>query len=42
VTPLANAPLALRSDQFSPGGVNLRYVNCPAAPFITSSVQNPC
>jgi uncharacterized protein GlcG (DUF336 family) len=41
-TPVANAPLALRSDQFAPGGVNLRYVNCPAAPFITSSVQNPC
>jgi uncharacterized protein GlcG (DUF336 family) len=42
ITPLANAPLTIRSDLFSPGGVNLRYVNCPAAPFLNSTVQNPC
>jgi len=41
-TPITNAPIAIRSDQFAPGGVNLRYVNCPAAPFINSTVQNPC
>ena len=26
----------------TPGGINLRYVNCPAAPFLNSDVQNPC
>ena len=42
LTPISNAPLSIRSDQLAPGGVNLRYVNCPAAPFLNSSVQNPC
>ncbi len=42
VIPITNAPLAIRSDQFAPGGINLRYVNCPAAPFLNSTVQNPC
>lgn len=43
MTPIANAPLAIRSDNLNPqGDGNLRYVNCPAAPFINSSVQNPC
>lgn len=42
VTPIANAPLSIRSDLLAPGGVNLRYVNCPAAPYINSNVQNPC
>ena len=23
-------------------GIVLRYVNCPAAPFLNSNVQNPC
>ncbi|HVH81544.1 MAG TPA: hypothetical protein VM782_19240, partial [Stellaceae bacterium] len=41
-TPVANAPLAIRSDILAPGGVHLRYVNCPAAPFLNSTVQNPC
>jgi uncharacterized protein GlcG (DUF336 family) len=41
-TPIAHAPLAIRSDNLSPGGVNLRYANCPAAPFLNSNVQNPC
>lgn len=40
--PLAHAPAAIRSDLLAPGGINLRYVNCPAAPFLNSSVQNPC
>lgn len=42
VTPISNAPLSIRSDLLAPGGVNLRYVNCPAAPFLNSTVQNPC
>jgi uncharacterized protein GlcG (DUF336 family) len=42
LTPVSNAPLSIRSDLLAPGGINLRYVNCPAAPFINSSVQNPC
>ena len=40
--PLANAPAAIRADQFAPEGINLRYVNCPASPFLNSTVQNPC
>jgi uncharacterized protein GlcG (DUF336 family) len=40
--PIAHAPLAIRSDNLSPGGINLRYANCPAAPFLNSNVQNPC
>ena len=39
---LGNAPAAIRSDQLTPGGVRLRFVNCPAAPFLDSRVQNPC
>jgi len=42
LTPITNAPLTIRSDLLAPGGVNLRYVNCPAAPFLNSTVQNPC
>jgi uncharacterized protein GlcG (DUF336 family) len=41
-TTLNNAPAAIRADQLAPGGVNLRYVNCPASPFLNSPVQNPC
>jgi uncharacterized protein GlcG (DUF336 family) len=36
------APAAIRDDQFAPEGVNLRYANCPASPFLNSTVQNPC
>ena len=36
------APAAIRDDQLAPGGIHLRYVNCPAAPFLNSNVQNPC
>lgn len=40
---LNNAPVAIRADQLNPQGQgNLRYVNCPAAPFLNASVQNPC
>jgi uncharacterized protein GlcG (DUF336 family) len=39
---LANAPATLRADNLAPGGVKLRFVNCPAAPFINSNAQNPC
>ncbi|HVC51599.1 MAG TPA: heme-binding protein [Stellaceae bacterium] len=39
---LNNAPAAIRADVLAPDGVHLRYVNCPAAPFINNSVQNPC
>ncbi len=39
---LNNAPAAIRADQLSPGGVRLRFVNCPAAPFLNSTIQNPC
>jgi len=41
-SPITHAAAAIRSDTLSPGGINLRYANCPAAPFITSNVQNPC
>ena len=39
---LNNAPTSIRADQLAPGGVHLRFVNCPAAPFLDSRVQNPC
>jgi uncharacterized protein GlcG (DUF336 family) len=39
---LGNAPVAIRNDQLAPEGISLRYVNCPAAPFLNSDVQNPC
>jgi uncharacterized protein GlcG (DUF336 family) len=42
VIAIANAPVAIRASQFAPGGINLRYVNCPASPFLNSTVQNPC
>jgi uncharacterized protein GlcG (DUF336 family) len=46
-----NAPASIRADQLTPpgngvpggpAGPNLRYVDCPAAPFLNSPVQNPC
>jgi uncharacterized protein GlcG (DUF336 family) len=39
---LNNAPTAIRADQLAPQGIHLRYVNCPAAPFLTTDIQNPC
>lgn len=41
-TTLNNAPDAIRADQLAPGGVGLLYTNCPADPFLNSSVQNAC
>jgi uncharacterized protein GlcG (DUF336 family) len=39
---LNQAPAAIRDDQLTIQGVQLRYANCPATPFLNSSVQNPC
>lgn len=39
---LNNAPAAIRADNLAPEGSALRYINCPAAPFLNSKVQNPC
>jgi len=40
---IGNAPLGIRSDNLNPeNGGNLRYANCPAAPFLNSSNQAPC
>jgi hypothetical protein len=42
-TGIANAPLARRADQIAglPGG-QLRYVNCPIAPFVDTTATNVC
>jgi len=37
-----NAPPAMRADNLTPKGVRLRYVQCPQAPFLNSSVDNVC
>jgi uncharacterized protein GlcG (DUF336 family) len=37
-----NAPPAMRSDQLSPQGVRLRYVQCPQSPFLDSTEQLVC
>ena len=37
-----NAPENMRSDLVVPGGVRLRYVQCPIAPFFDSDEQNVC
>ena len=37
-----NAPADIRADQLSAGGVLLRYINCPQAPFLNSNQQNAC
>jgi uncharacterized protein GlcG (DUF336 family) len=41
---IANAPSGMRADTiFPPGtGTNLRYVQCPQAPFIDSTQSNAC
>jgi hypothetical protein len=43
-TGIANAPAGIRADTiFPPGtGTNLRYVQCPQAPFIDSNQSNAC
>jgi len=39
---IGNAPQAMRIDQLSIGGQNVRYVECPQAPFLDSNEQDPC
>jgi len=39
---LGNAPSNLRADKVSVQGTQLRYVNCPVAPFRDSNEQSPC
>ncbi len=41
-TGIANAPAALRADQITVPGGQLRYVNCPVAPFLDSTAANVC
>lgn len=37
-----NAPAEIRADQLRPGGVRLRYIQCPQTPYINSDAQNVC
>jgi uncharacterized protein GlcG (DUF336 family) len=37
-----NAPGDMRADQQTPAGSRLRYISCPQAPFIDSTMQEPC
>jgi uncharacterized protein GlcG (DUF336 family) len=39
---IKQADPAIRSDQVIVGGVRLRYVNCPVAPFVDTTQQNVC
>ncbi|HJS21101.1 MAG TPA: heme-binding protein [Steroidobacteraceae bacterium] len=39
---LNNAPADMRTDQLTPGGARLRYVNCPQAPFLDSDAPEVC
>lgn len=39
---LGNAPPAMRADTIRRGEINLRYVQCPQAPFLDSDEQRPC
>jgi len=39
---IGNAPPAIRADQLDVRGVNLRYIQCPQAPFLDSDEQNAC
>ena len=41
-TGIANAPPASRADQIGLAGGQLRYVNCPVAPFLDTSDTNVC
>jgi len=40
--PIGNAPPIVRADNISVQNVNLRYVVCPPAPFLSSNEQNGC
>lgn len=37
-----NAAIAMRADTLVPQGSRLRYVNCPATPYIDSDAQSVC
>jgi uncharacterized protein GlcG (DUF336 family) len=37
-----NAPPAMRADTLRPQGQNLRFVQCPQAPFLDTNDANPC
>jgi hypothetical protein len=39
---IGNAPVAARADTLAPAGSQLRYVNCPQAPFLDSSAEGVC
>lgn len=39
---ISNAPMGNRTDVLTPQGTRLRYVQCPQAPFVNSSVENVC
>jgi len=39
---ISNALVAMRADTLAPQGTHLRYVNCPATPFLDSDEQNVC
>ena len=39
---IGNAPLATRADTLAPAGSQLRYVNCPQAPFLDSGTEGVC
>jgi uncharacterized protein GlcG (DUF336 family) len=41
-TGIANAPAAQRADQIAVPGGQLRYVNCPVAPFLDTTTTNVC
>lgn len=41
-TGIANAPAARRADRITLPGGQLRYVNCPVAPFLDTDASNVC
>ncbi len=41
-TGIANAPAALRADLITVPGGQLRYVNCPVAPFLDTTATDVC
>ncbi len=42
VSTVSNAPAGIRADTVSVGGTDLIYIQCPAAPFLTSREETPC
>ena len=39
---ISNAAAPIRADNLAPQGTALRYINCPATPYISSDEQNVC